>query len=223
MPGSFSISAFSSASFSESSASSAAARAPASLACRPSSAFSSVVASLNRALTALRSARSPSISVLAARTSASSASSAWRSRSTPLSRIARSTVSRFALTKSNASIAPAYRKLVEVQPAVPAAEIEQGIEPRVEACLHHLADQDMVVAPVVHGMAPAFEHAERLFEDRRARLAARPGRGAEAVLVAGRKADRGRLLPGLKHVHREVRGLDQRVCARCLLGQAHQQ
>src|SRR5438270_12509551 len=170
MPGSRSIIALSSRSFSRRSVSIAAASAPACLARLPSSDFSAAAASLNLALIALRSARSLSISVFALRTSASSASKWSRSRLTPLSLIARSTASRLALTKSSASIASAYRKLVEVQPPVPPAKEQQRIYGHVEARFDHLPDKDVMVAAVMHCMAFAFEHPERILEDRRACL-----------------------------------------------------
>src|SRR5437763_5350925 len=229
MPGSLSISAFSSASLSASAPSRAAARAPASLALRPSSAFSSGVASLKRALSAFRSARRPSISVLSARTSASSASRASRSRSTPLTAIARATVSRFALTKSIPSMAAQVResaaqgKLVEVQPAIAPAEVQQRIEAAIEARLHDLPNEDVVVAAVIYCEALAFEYTERILEDRRTGLSARPWSHSEAVLVPGRKPNRRGLLTGLEHVDREMRYADQCRGARRQLVHAHQE
>src|SRR5206468_11069505 len=120
------------------------------------------------------------ISVLSARTSASTVSKDWRSRSTPFTSIARSTAARLALTKSSPSIAAHLResvlqgKLVEVQPPVASAEVQQRVEARVEARLHHLADQNVVVAAVIGGEPFTLEHAERILENRRAGLAARP-------------------------------------------------
>src|SRR5690348_7619262 len=113
--------------------------------------------------------------------------------------------------------------LVEMQPAIAAAEIEQRIEAGVEARLDHFADQHVMVAAVVYGVTLAFEHAERFPEDRRARLSARPGSRSEAILVTRREADRRRLLPRLQHVHGEVGRGDQRFGARRLLVDAHQQ
>ena len=72
-----------------------------------------------------------------------------------------------------------------MQPAVAAAEIEQGIEAGVERRLGHAAEQDMMVAALVHRMGFALEYAQRLLQYRRPQLARRPVIGAEAVLVPG--------------------------------------
>src|SRR5438309_5971862 len=90
-----------------------------------------------------------------------------------------------------------YATSVEVQPPIAPAEIEQRIEAGVEARLHHLSDQDVMVAAVVYREALAFEHAQRILEDRCAGLAARPGRFAETVFLPCRESDRRRLLPRL--------------------------
>jgi hypothetical protein len=57
-----------------------------------------------------------------------------------------------------------------VQPPVAAAEVEQGVQARIEACLDDLSDKDVMVAAVIDCVPLAFEHAERIFEDRRAGL-----------------------------------------------------
>ena len=113
--------------------------------------------------------------------------------------------------------------LVEVQPAVAAAEEQQRVEARVEARLHHPPDEDVVIAPVIDGKTLAFEYAERFLEDRCTGFAARPSGGAEAVLVACREADRGRLLAGLQNVYREMRCRGERRSASRPLGDADQQ
>ena len=59
-----------------------------------------------------------------------------------------------------------------MQPAVAAAEIEQGVEADVKARLHHASDEDVMIAAVVHRVALAFEHAQRFGEDRGAALPA---------------------------------------------------
>src|SRR5947208_5513046 len=116
-----------------------------------------------------------------------------------------------------------YAKSVEMETPVPSAEEQKRVDAGVEAGLDHLPDQNVVVAAVMHGVAPALEYTERVPKDRRPGLAARPGRGPEPVLVARRKADRRRLLSGLQNVDREMLSFDQRRRARRLLGQAHQQ
>ena len=70
-----------------------------------------------------------------------------------------------------------------MQPAVSSPEEQQRIEARIEARLDHLADEDVVVAAIVNRMAFTFEHTDRILQDRSAGLAARPGRGPEAVLA----------------------------------------
>ena len=117
----------------------------------------------------------------------------------------------------------ADRRLIEVKPAVAARGSRGTGRARHRSSPSPPADQHVVVAAIVDRVAFAFEHAERILEDRRAGLAARPGRRSEPILVAGRKADRGRLLPGLQHVYREVRRLDQAGGARRALGKADQQ
>src|SRR4029078_8484951 len=97
-----------------------------------------------------------------------------------------------------------------MQPSVPSAKIEQRVEAGIEARLDHAPNQDVMVAAVINREALALEHPERFLEDRGARFAAGPGSRAEAVLVAGGKADGRGLLPGLQDVDREMRGLCQR-------------
>jgi hypothetical protein len=52
------------------------------------------------------------------------------------------------------------RRLIEVEPPVPSAEIEQRVEVGVEARFHDPPDKDVMIAAVVHGITLAFEHAE---------------------------------------------------------------
>src|SRR5207253_7392164 len=104
-----------------------------------------------------------------------------------------------------------YAASVEVQPAIAPAEKKQRIEAGVEARLHHLSVQDVMVAAVIDREALAFEHAQRILEDRRAGLAARPGRFAEPIFLPCRESDRRRLLPRLQHVDREMRCAGERL------------
>ena len=83
--------------------------------------------------------------------------------------------------------------------------------------------EDMVIAAVMNRVALTFEDAERLLQDRGSELAARPVVRPEAILLAGRKADRSRLLPCLEHVHREMAGADQPGSTDCALVDVDQQ
>src|ERR671912_1714272 len=114
-------------------------------------------------------------------------------------------------------------RLIEVKPAVSAAEVEQGVELGVEARLHNAPHQDVMVSAIVDCVSLAFEHAERFLKDRRSGLAPRPVVRAEAVFLPGREADRGRLLAGLQHVYREMLRARQRVRAGRLLVNVDQQ
>lgn len=67
---------------------------------------------------------------------------------------------------------PARRFSVEMEPAVAAAEIEQGIDRGVEARLDHLPHQYVVVAPIIDRVALALEYAQRFAENWSAALAA---------------------------------------------------
>src|SRR6476469_10027112 len=114
-------------------------------------------------------------------------------------------------------------ELVEVQTAVAAAEIKQRVETGVEARLHHLTDQDVMVAAVIDRVILAFEYAQRLLEDWRSRFAGRPRGASEPVLDPRREGDRGRLLLRLEDIDREVRGADERLRTGGPFIEAHQQ
>src|SRR5690349_12313512 len=101
--------------------------------------------------------------------------------------------------------------LVEVQPAVTAAEEQQRVHAGVEAGLNHPPDQDVMVPAIMHGVALALEYAQRILEDRGTRFAARPGGITEPVFGARREGDRRRLLLALEHVDREARSGRQRL------------
>ena len=65
-------------------------------------------------------------------------------------------------------------------------------------------------------MALALEHAKRIAEHRRAKFTRRPVVGAESVLVAGREADRGRLLVWSTLTAKWLAGGQRRALVACL-------
>jgi hypothetical protein len=52
------------------------------------------------------------------------------------------------------------RILVEVQSAVPAPEVEERVKARIEACLHYLPDENMMISAVINAVALALEYPE---------------------------------------------------------------
>ena len=70
---------------------------------------------------------------------------------------------------------------IEMQPPIGSAEIKQRVEPRLEPRAFDLADQDPVIAAVVNRMAGAFEHRQRIEQQRSALFARGPGGRAGAT------------------------------------------
>src|SRR3546814_5271349 len=78
----------------------------------------------------------------------------------------------------------------EMELAIFAAEIEQGVAARFEDRFQHAPDKDEMIAARMHRLARAFEAAQRPVQDGRAEFADFPWRRGITSRTRARKADR---------------------------------
>ena len=93
-----------------------------------------------------------------------------------------------------------------MQAAVFAAEVKQRIPARIESGPQHFADEDDMVAAIVHLVAAALEVRERVRQDRRVMPAALPRRLAEAVFTWHRKQAGSGLLADMQNIDSKMTG-----------------
>src|SRR5277367_1635547 len=83
---------------------------------------------------------------------------------------------------------------------------------------HHVAGDQLVIAAVEDVAQPAFDHGERVVDDRRARDALRPADALELVAARDGEGAAERLLVLAEDVHAEVAGLGDAGPARGAAG-----